>query len=252
MRRRRTAPGSPTPEPNGPELLMRTLTHRTLNPSEQLRTVRAAARAPRESLAQAEEILRGMASSARILRPLGGSSLVGPVGPHRTWSWAHVRLSDVKAVRAVARRDGQRRGAGDRLGRVARSARGARGERRRPHGPRARARLGAPAGRARRLQQPRVGDVRRAARGDRRPGRAPRVAARADGRPQAVQAGGGGRRAHLALGLRAADAAGDGRPARRAVAVAGRCRPGSPTSQGRSSLSTRSGAGCSSPSRSSR
>jgi WS/DGAT/MGAT family acyltransferase len=90
----------PDPEPNGPELLMRTLTHRTLNPSEQLRTVRAAARAPRESLAQAEEILRGMASSARILRPPGGSSLVGPVGPHRTWSWAHVRLSDVKAVRA--------------------------------------------------------------------------------------------------------------------------------------------------------
>jgi len=42
-----------------------------------------------------------MASSARILRPLGASSLVGPVGPHRTWSWAHVRLSDVKTVRAA-------------------------------------------------------------------------------------------------------------------------------------------------------
>jgi diacylglycerol O-acyltransferase len=90
----------PDPEPNAPELLMRTLTHRTLNPSEQLRTMRAASRAPRESLAQAGEILRGMASSTRILRPMGGSSLVGPVGPHRTWSWAHVRLSDVKAVRA--------------------------------------------------------------------------------------------------------------------------------------------------------
>ena len=23
----------------------------------------------------------------------------GPVGPHRTWSWAHVPLSDVKSVR---------------------------------------------------------------------------------------------------------------------------------------------------------
>ncbi len=89
----------PDPEPSGPELLARTVTHRTLDPSEQLRTVRAAARAPRESLVQAGELLRGMASSARILRPLGGSSLVGPVGPHRTWSWAHVRLSDVKAVR---------------------------------------------------------------------------------------------------------------------------------------------------------
>jgi diacylglycerol O-acyltransferase / wax synthase len=92
---------APDPEPSAPELLMRTLTHRTLNPSEQIRTVRAAARAPRESLVQAGELLRGMASSARILRPLGGSSLVGPVGPHRTWSWAHVRLSDVKAVRGA-------------------------------------------------------------------------------------------------------------------------------------------------------
>jgi WS/DGAT/MGAT family acyltransferase len=42
-----------------------------------------------------------MASGARVLRPVGGSSLVGPVGPHRTWTWAHVRLSDVKAVRAA-------------------------------------------------------------------------------------------------------------------------------------------------------
>jgi diacylglycerol O-acyltransferase / wax synthase len=91
----------PEPEPSGPELLVRTLTRRTLNPSEQLRTMRAAARAPRESLFQAADLLRGMASSARILRPLGTSSLVGPVGPHRTWSWAHVRLSDVKTVRAA-------------------------------------------------------------------------------------------------------------------------------------------------------
>jgi WS/DGAT/MGAT family acyltransferase len=91
----------PEPEPSGAELVIRTLTHRTLDPSEQLRTVRAAMRAPRESLAQARDLLGGMASGARALRPLGGSSLVGPVGPHRTWSWAHVRLSDVKAVRTA-------------------------------------------------------------------------------------------------------------------------------------------------------
>src|SRR6266511_2629437 len=89
------------PEPSGAELVLRTLTHRTLNPSEQLRTLRAAARAPRATLDQARDLVRGIASGARVLRPLGGSSLVGPVGPHRTWSWAHVRLSDVKAVRAT-------------------------------------------------------------------------------------------------------------------------------------------------------
>jgi WS/DGAT/MGAT family acyltransferase len=42
-----------------------------------------------------------MSSAARLLRPLGSSSLTGKVGPHRTWSCAQVRLSDVKAVRAA-------------------------------------------------------------------------------------------------------------------------------------------------------
>ncbi len=92
---------APAPEPSGTELLLRTLTRRTFNPSEQLRTVRAAARAPGASLAQARDLLGGMTSAARVMRPLGGSSLTGPVGPHRTWSWAHVRLSDVKSVRSA-------------------------------------------------------------------------------------------------------------------------------------------------------
>jgi diacylglycerol O-acyltransferase len=91
----------PEPEPSGAELVLRTLTRRTLNPSEQLRSLRAAARAPRASLAQAGDLLRGMTSAAGVMRPVGGSSLTGPVGPHRTWSWAHVRLSDVKSVRAA-------------------------------------------------------------------------------------------------------------------------------------------------------
>jgi diacylglycerol O-acyltransferase len=91
----------PSPEPSGSELVLRTITHRTLNPSEQLRTLRAATRAPRASIAQARDLLRGMTSAARVVRPVGRSSLTGPVGPHRTWSWGHARLSDVKSVRAT-------------------------------------------------------------------------------------------------------------------------------------------------------
>jgi WS/DGAT/MGAT family acyltransferase len=91
----------PAPEPNGAELVLRTITRRLLTPSEQLRTIRAAARAPRARLGEARDLLRGMASAARVMRPVGGSSLTGPVGPHRTWSWGHVRLSDVKTVRAA-------------------------------------------------------------------------------------------------------------------------------------------------------
>ena len=91
----------PDPEPSDLELVVRTVTHRTLVPSEQLRSVRAMARAPRASLAQARDVLRAMVSTASLVRPPGSSSLTGPVGPHRTWTHAHVRLSDVKSVRTA-------------------------------------------------------------------------------------------------------------------------------------------------------
>ncbi len=101
-----TAPAAPhawepRPEPSDAELVLRSLTHRTVNPSEQLRSLRAAVRTPRASLVQARDLLRGMTSAAQVMRPLGSSSLTGPIGPHRTWSCAQVRLSDVKAVRTA-------------------------------------------------------------------------------------------------------------------------------------------------------
>jgi WS/DGAT/MGAT family acyltransferase len=90
----------PEPEPSGAELVLRTLGRQASSPSEQLRVVRAAARRPRASLAKAGDLVKGMTSAAGLLRPLGSSSLVGPVGPHRTWSTASVHLSDVKTIRA--------------------------------------------------------------------------------------------------------------------------------------------------------
>jgi WS/DGAT/MGAT family acyltransferase len=91
---------TPEPEPSSVELVLRTLGRQASSPSEQLRVVRAAARRPRASLAKAGGLVRGMTSTAGLLRPLGSSSLTGPVGPHRTWSTASVHLSDVKAIRA--------------------------------------------------------------------------------------------------------------------------------------------------------
>jgi diacylglycerol O-acyltransferase / wax synthase len=93
-------PWAPGPEPSGAELLVRTLTRRTFNPSEQLRSLQAAVRAPRASLGVARDLVRGAASTASVLRPVDSSSLTGPVGPHRTWSCGHVRLGDVKTVRS--------------------------------------------------------------------------------------------------------------------------------------------------------
>jgi WS/DGAT/MGAT family acyltransferase len=91
----------PAPEPSDVELVARTLTHQALNPSEQIRVLRAAVRRPRATLAQAQEAVRAIASAGGLLKPLGRSSLTGPVGPHRIWSTAHLRLSDVKTIRAA-------------------------------------------------------------------------------------------------------------------------------------------------------
>jgi len=91
---------APAPEPSSAALVLRTLTRRTLDPAEQLRSLRAAVGAPRRTLNQARELLGGMTSAARVMRPTGSSSLTGPIGPHRTWSCAQLQLSDVATVRA--------------------------------------------------------------------------------------------------------------------------------------------------------
>src|SRR2546425_10935516 len=52
------APWEPAPEPSGAELLLRTATNRAFSPSEQLRTLRAALRAPRTSLEQGLDVLK--------------------------------------------------------------------------------------------------------------------------------------------------------------------------------------------------
>jgi len=100
-----TSPGSvrrwtPAPEPSGIEILAHTLLRR-LSPSGQLETVRAALRRPQDTLASLAEVARGTVAAGASMRPVASSSLIGAIGPHRRWSWAEVRLSDVKTVRQV-------------------------------------------------------------------------------------------------------------------------------------------------------
>jgi diacylglycerol O-acyltransferase len=90
---------SPAPEPSGIDVLLRTLVRRA-SPAGQLETIKRALATPRETLRSVAEIARAAAAAGPSLRPVAASSLTGPIGPHRRWSWAHVRLSDVKAVRA--------------------------------------------------------------------------------------------------------------------------------------------------------
>jgi diacylglycerol O-acyltransferase / wax synthase len=90
---------SAVPEPSGFELLARTIAH-FASPSGQLQTFRGALNAPRQTARSLGELLRAALAAGPSLRPVAPSSLIGPIGPHRRWAWAAVRLSDVKAVRS--------------------------------------------------------------------------------------------------------------------------------------------------------
>jgi WS/DGAT/MGAT family acyltransferase len=90
---------SAPPEPSGIEVLMRTVVRRA-SPAGQLETLKQALRTPRETLRSLAEFARAAASAGPSLRPVAASSLTGPIGPHRRWSWGKLRLADVKAVRS--------------------------------------------------------------------------------------------------------------------------------------------------------
>jgi WS/DGAT/MGAT family acyltransferase len=93
-----TAPKAwqPEPEPSRLELVARSATQRVLDPAAQLRSV----------LGMRSELLRSVAGTARALAAAAPalrpetSSLTGPIGPHRVWSWAKAPLTEVKTVRA--------------------------------------------------------------------------------------------------------------------------------------------------------
>src|SRR6202035_5871253 len=63
--------------------------------------IRRALRAPRETARSIAELARATAAAGPSMRPVAASSLTGPIGPHRRWSWAEARLADVKTVRAA-------------------------------------------------------------------------------------------------------------------------------------------------------
>jgi diacylglycerol O-acyltransferase / wax synthase len=91
---------SPPPEPSSVELLARTIAHK-VSPAGQAQSLRRAITAPGETLKTVVETARAALAASSRMRPVASSSLTGPIGPHRRWSWADVRLTDVKTVRTA-------------------------------------------------------------------------------------------------------------------------------------------------------
>jgi diacylglycerol O-acyltransferase / wax synthase len=92
-----TGEWQPQPEPSGVQLLAHGATHRVSDPASQLRGALAM---PTGILRGVADTARALAAAAPALRPTT-TSLTGPIGPHRVWSWARLSLSDVKQVRTT-------------------------------------------------------------------------------------------------------------------------------------------------------
>ena len=90
---------SPPPEPSSLEILARTMI-RWASPTGQLEGLRRGLSAPRETMRTVVEMARAAAAASSSMRPVAASSLTGAIGPHRRWSWADARLSDIKTVRS--------------------------------------------------------------------------------------------------------------------------------------------------------
>ena len=89
----------PGADPSGARLIGEALTDYLVSPYEQFRAARAAARRP---LAVARGLLgagKGIVAMAGVVRPASSSSIVGPIGPHRRYTWARTSFDDVKVVR---------------------------------------------------------------------------------------------------------------------------------------------------------
>jgi WS/DGAT/MGAT family acyltransferase len=90
----------PDRDPSGAALIAHALAERASSPYEGVRGVLAAARGPRRVVRQLVDVTRGVVNFRALLSPAAaGSSLNGPIGPHRRWDWARARLLDVKQIR---------------------------------------------------------------------------------------------------------------------------------------------------------
>ncbi len=88
---------TPRAAPHGVELLVRAIALNLLSPYEAARALPA----PRRLARQGQDAARGLLRMRGVIRPTASSSLNGSVGPHRRWSCARAKLSDVKTVRAT-------------------------------------------------------------------------------------------------------------------------------------------------------
>ena len=91
----------PEPAPSGAQLVAQAAFDLARSPYEQLRAIRASTRVARHALGNARQVAIGLTALTGIVRPTPASSLNGPIGPHRRYSWASTTVDEIKAIRKV-------------------------------------------------------------------------------------------------------------------------------------------------------
>ncbi len=89
----------PGPMPSAARLFAGAIVEQATNPVAFSERFAGALLTPRQFVGMLEDTSRGLIGLAGVARLVDGSSLNGPLGPHRRWGWARGRLSDVQLVR---------------------------------------------------------------------------------------------------------------------------------------------------------
>jgi diacylglycerol O-acyltransferase / wax synthase len=89
----------PGPHPGAVRLVAGAIVERTTNPFAAAEQLVGGLRSPRRLAGVLADTSRGIVGFAGAAGIPSGSSLNGPLGPHRRWGWARGRLSDVQLVR---------------------------------------------------------------------------------------------------------------------------------------------------------
>ncbi len=92
-------PWNPEAETSPAEFMGAALAERLVSPYEGLRSVRSMVRRPRRLLSEIATTSKGLTSMRGLVRRTEESSLNGPIGPHRRYTWTRGSVSDVKTIR---------------------------------------------------------------------------------------------------------------------------------------------------------
>jgi diacylglycerol O-acyltransferase len=92
-------PWAPRPEPGALRLALDALRDRVSVSRDGVAAAVRSGRQPGRALRAAVDLARGLTGFAQALRPVSGSSLVGPIGTRRAYRWLAVPLADVAVVR---------------------------------------------------------------------------------------------------------------------------------------------------------